>query len=47
LKANSGNAEVTVLGVLDLDCLAIGGFDEEDRKGLERIAELVVKSCDW
>jgi len=47
LKSNGGNAEVTVLGVLDLDCLAVGGFDEEDRKGLERIAELVVKSCDW
>lgn len=35
------------LGVLDLDCLAKGGFDEEDRKGLERIARLIVRCCDW
>lgn len=38
---------VVTLGVLDLDCLAAGGFDEEDRVGLERIADLVVRSCDW
>jgi len=36
-----------VLGVLDLDCLAINGFDEEDRKGLENIAKLIVNSCNW
>jgi len=47
LRSNSDNAEVMALGVLDLDCLVVGGFDEEDRKGLERIAELVVESCDW
>ena len=35
------------IGVLDLDCLAINGFDEDDRVALERIASLVVKSCDW
>ncbi|KAH9929552.1 GAF domain nucleotide-binding protein [Epithele typhae] len=35
------------LGVLDLDCLALGGFDERDRDGLERIAQLVVDACDW
>ena len=35
------------LGVLDLDCLALGGFDERDRAGLERIARLVVDACDW
>jgi len=38
--------EVT-LGVLDLDCLVLNGFDEEDKHGLERIADLIVKSCDW
>jgi len=36
-----------VLGVLDLDCLAIGGFDEEDKSGLEKISKLLVKACDW
>jgi L-methionine (R)-S-oxide reductase len=36
-----------VLGVLDLDCLALSGFTEEDRIGLEKIAKLIVRSCDW
>ncbi|KAL5523510.1 hypothetical protein ACEPAG_7683 [Sanghuangporus baumii] len=35
------------IGVLDLDCLTVNGFDEDDRVALERIASLVVKSCDW
>jgi len=47
LRSQGDNAELRAVGVLDLDCLAIGGFDEEDKKGLERIAKLIVKSCDW
>lgn len=39
--------EERVLGVLDLDCLAINGFDEEDKVGLEKIAKLIVDSCNW
>lgn len=39
--------EDIVLGVLDLDCLAIGGFDADDQVGLERIAALIIRSCDW
>jgi L-methionine (R)-S-oxide reductase len=35
------------LGVLDLDCLAQSGFDDDDRTGLEKIAQLVVDACDW
>ena len=42
-----GEASERALGVLDLDCLAPAGFDERDRVGLERIAKLVVESCDW
>jgi len=38
---------LTVVGVLDLDCLAVSGFQEEDRLGLERIAKLITHSCDW
>ncbi|KZP34426.1 GAF domain-like protein [Athelia psychrophila] len=47
LLLHQDGEEDTVLGVLDLDCLALGGFDEEDQTGLERIAELVVNACDW
>lgn len=35
------------LGVLDLDCLAINGFDTDDKVGLEKIARLIVNACDW
>ncbi|KAG5352597.1 hypothetical protein C0989_001631 [Termitomyces sp. Mn162] len=35
------------VGVLDLDCLAVGGFDADDEIGLNRIAKLIVSSCDW
>jgi L-methionine (R)-S-oxide reductase len=35
------------LGVLDIDSVCLSTFDEDDRAGLEKIAELVVRSCDW
>ncbi|EJD02643.1 GAF domain-like protein [Fomitiporia mediterranea MF3/22] len=35
------------IGVFDLDCLALNGFDENDKVGLERITKLVVDSCEW
>lgn len=38
---------IHALGVLDLDCLGISGFDEEDKVGLEKISSLLVKACDW
>ena len=41
-----GQNDVTV-GVFDLDCLILAGFNEDDKIGLERIADLVVKACDW
>ena len=36
-----------VLGVLDLDCLAINGFNEDDKAGVEKVARLIVTACDW
>ncbi|KAI9067363.1 GAF domain nucleotide-binding protein [Trametes sanguinea] len=41
------NGEEKAIGVLDLDCLALSGFNEQDRAGLEKIAKLVVDACDW
>ncbi|TFY81979.1 hypothetical protein EWM64_g2038 [Hericium alpestre] len=35
------------LGVFDLDCLALGGFTEEDKEGVQKITELLVGACDW
>ena len=39
--------EEHAIGVLDLDCLTLNGFTEEDKRGLTRITELVVAACDW
>lgn len=39
--------ESHVLGVLDLDCLAANGFDDEDRAGLEKIVRLLVNASNW
>ncbi|KPI43601.1 Free methionine-R-sulfoxide [Cyphellophora attinorum] len=36
-----------VVAVIDIDCAEVGGFDEDDKEGLERLAELLAKSCDW
>lgn len=43
----AGDEKVQVIGVLDLDCLARGAFDEDDRIGLEKISSLIVSACDW
>jgi len=45
IKHENGVEEA--VGVLDLDCLAIGGFDSDDEVGLKKISSLVVSACDW
>jgi L-methionine (R)-S-oxide reductase len=37
----------TPVGVLDLDSTVLGTFDEDDKDGLERIVEILRRSCDW
>ncbi|KAF9818128.1 hypothetical protein IEO21_02970 [Rhodonia placenta] len=41
------NGEEIAVGVLDLDCIAFGGFTEDDERGLKKIADLVVAASDW
>jgi putative methionine-R-sulfoxide reductase with GAF domain len=36
-----------VMGVIDIDCARKGGFDQEDREGLESLARLLADACDW
>ncbi|KAK0719659.1 GAF domain-like protein [Lasiosphaeris hirsuta] len=36
-----------VVSIIDVDCAVPGGFDDVDRVWLEKLAELVGKSCDW
>ncbi|EGV64297.1 methionine-R-sulfoxide reductase [Yamadazyma tenuis] len=33
------------LGVLDIDCLALNGFDEQDQQFLEQLCGKIVESC--
>ncbi|UZJ53942.1 hypothetical protein CBS101457_003262 [Exobasidium rhododendri] len=42
-----GEQENIIIGVLDIDCEAVEGFDEEDVRGLEAIVRLVSEACDW
>jgi len=36
-----------VVAIIDVDCAVIGGFDEVDKAWMEKLADLVGKSCDW
>lgn len=35
------------VAVIDIDCAAVDGFDLVDKTGLEALAELLGKGCDW
>jgi L-methionine (R)-S-oxide reductase len=36
-----------VVAVIDVDCTELEGFDEVDQIWLEKLAELLARSCDW
>lgn len=36
-----------VVGVIDIDCAELDGFDDIDRRGLEAMAATLAKACDW
>ena len=36
-----------VVGIIDIDCADIDGFNEEDQKQLEALAAILGDSCDW
>lgn len=42
-----GDGDGIIIGVLDIDCEAEDGFDEEDDAGLTKIAKIIVDACDW
>lgn len=46
-SASDGNGKGKVVAIIDVDCAVLNGFDEVDQLWLERIAELLAKSCDW
>ncbi|KAK0643101.1 GAF domain-like protein [Cercophora newfieldiana] len=36
-----------VVAIIDVDCAEKNGFDDTDRVWLEKLADLIGKSCDW
>ena len=47
VKGESGSGEEKVVGVLDVDCEVMSGFEEEDALFLNDVAELLAVGCDW
>lgn len=47
LSGDGGAGTQKVVAIIDVDCAALNGFDEVDKKYLERLAALISKSCDW
>lgn len=39
--------ESKLVGIIDIDCAVVKGFDEVDKRFLEQLAELIGKACDW
>lgn len=35
------------VAIIDIDCALPSGFDDEDKKYLEELAEILAESCDW
>jgi L-methionine (R)-S-oxide reductase len=36
-----------VVAIIDIDCAELSGFDEEDKKYLEELADILSKSCEF
>ena len=36
-----------LVAIIDIDCMLPDGFDDVDRVWLEKLADLIAKSCDW
>ena len=43
----AGTTAGRVVAIIDIDCAEVNGFDEVDRKYLERLAKILARSCDW
>ncbi|KAK3325814.1 GAF domain-like protein [Apodospora peruviana] len=41
------NGRNTLVAIIDIDCTVVNGFDDVDKEWLEKLAELIGKSCDW
>lgn len=44
---HDGRLEKKVVAIIDVDCAVPGGFDADDRRWLEALAEALGRGCDW
>jgi L-methionine (R)-S-oxide reductase len=44
---SDGKADRELVGIIDIDCAVLHGFDSVDREELEKLAGLLGQSCDW
>ncbi|CAM0135744.1 hypothetical protein VKS41_001828 [Umbelopsis sp. WA50703] len=53
---SASNSEIVVplvlpsgklIGVIDIDCEELEGFNDDDKVGLEAVAKVIIDSCDW
>lgn len=43
-----GDAEARrLVAIIDIDCAELNGFDEVDKRYLEKLAGLLARGCDW
>jgi len=47
IQTKIGEEEGKVVAIIDIDCAETDGFDEHDRKWLEKFALLIAKRCDF
>lgn len=43
----AAGGDATLVAIIDIDCAVLNGFDEVDQRWLEKLADLVGRSCDW
>jgi L-methionine (R)-S-oxide reductase len=46
-EGDEARREGRLVAIIDVDCADKDGFDEVDREGLERLAALLGRACDW
>jgi L-methionine (R)-S-oxide reductase len=44
---DGGSDEGRLVAIIDVDCASVAGFDDVDRVWLEKLADLIGRSCDW
>lgn len=47
IEYNESEASSRLVGIIDIDCAVEDGFDETDKRYLEKLAAVLAEGCDW